>query len=112
VVLEAEGGIAFSKGSLRLSSAAERKLEAISIVLHRFEKPYIDIVGHTSVDENPSLSDRRADIVAESLVTEGEINPDRIRVVHGVGSREPLRDDNIEAGRAINRCVEIHLPLH
>jgi len=69
------------------------------------------IVGHTdstgdAAINNP-LSVARANSVRDYLAARG-VDPHRIRT-EGHGEREPIADNNTEAGRAANRRVEIYL---
>ncbi|TFH42122.1 MAG: OmpA family protein, partial [Chrysiogenales bacterium] len=68
------------------------------------------VTGHTARvgDEagSQSLSERRAQAVADFLISSG--GADRKRVVtRGKGSREPVAENETEAGRKRNRRVEL-----
>ncbi|TPW02941.1 MAG: oprF, partial [Alphaproteobacteria bacterium] len=56
---------------------------------------------------NQSLSQRRADAVAQSLIANG-VQPVRVVAV-GFGEARPIADNNTVAGRQANRRVEIKL---
>ena len=71
----------------------------------------VEIQGHTDergdAGYNRSLSERRADAVAEFLVMEGI---DRLRVItRGYGDSVPLQDADNEDAWAQNRRVEFHI---
>ena len=71
----------------------------------------LTIVGHTdstgSDRVNNPLSVERAQSVRDYLSARG-VSPQRVEVA-GRGEREPIADNNTEAGRAKNRRVEIYL---
>jgi OOP family OmpA-OmpF porin len=67
------------------------------------------IIGHTdsvgSAEYNMGLSKRRAQAVADYLVSTG-VERDKLRVV-GRGKNDPIASNDTEAGRAENRRVEV-----
>ena len=69
------------------------------------------MVGHTdstgSEEGNERLSVSRADSVRNHLVARG-VSTTAI-TTDGRGSREPVADNNSDAGRAQNRRVEIYV---
>ncbi|MGH8462808.1 MAG: OmpA family protein, partial [Pseudomonas sp.] len=71
----------------------------------------IKIMGHTDSqgadDYNQALSERRASSVAEYLISQG-LAPSKV-TSQGRGEREPVADNDTEAGRAQNRRVDLHL---
>ncbi len=75
---------------------------------------YIRIEGHTDnviisnelYHSNWQLSSIRASNVAEFLVSDGNINPNRVSAV-GYGEYRPLQSNDSEDGRAQNRRVDI-----
>jgi outer membrane protein OmpA-like peptidoglycan-associated protein len=73
----------------------------------------LEIFGHTdnvgNAQTNLSLSQQRADAVADYLVRRG-IPKERI-FARGFGERYPLASNNTPEGRMENRRVEIHLFL-
>ena len=89
-------------------------LNALSRTLNQFPATYVDVVGHTdaigSDAYNQSLSERRADAVADYLVYR-HAEPDRIYVA-GQGESEPIASNASISGRAANRRVEIVLTPH
>lgn len=68
------------------------------------------VVGHTdtagSLDHNMDLAERRAAAVVQALVVEHGIAADRLSP-HGVGPLAPVASNETEAGRALNRRVEL-----
>ncbi|MEZ5458104.1 MAG: OmpA family protein [Steroidobacteraceae bacterium] len=69
----------------------------------------ITIVGHTSaegsVEYNRELSQRRAAAVVDALVARG-FTRERLDA-RGAGETQPIADNLSEAGRALNRRVEV-----
>ena len=67
------------------------------------------IIGHTdsvgSADYNLGLSKRRAQAVADYLVSTG-VEPEKLRVT-GRGKNDPIASNDTDAGRAQNRRVEV-----
>ncbi len=68
------------------------------------------VVGHTDneggFDYNIDLSRRRAESVTATLIREYEINADRL-TPWGVGYTAPVATNTTDAGRALNRRVEL-----
>jgi len=65
---------------------------------------YTDNVG--KADKNRLLTEKRAQKVKDYLVDFHNIAADRI-AVKGMGSTQPVADNNTAAGRSLNRRVEI-----
>lgn len=72
---------------------------------------HVDVIGHTdstgSDAVNRPLSIERADAVRDYLVQRG-VGAQRI-AIDGAGASQPLSSNATEAGRAVNRRVEIFL---
>jgi outer membrane protein OmpA-like peptidoglycan-associated protein len=70
------------------------------------------VVGHTdnigSEAYNLQLSERRAQAVRQSLIKSDAPRTDRL-LVSGVGPNQPLYDNDLPEGRALNRTVTISL---
>lgn len=68
------------------------------------------VVGHTdiagSLEHNMDLAERRAAAVVETLVAAYGISADRLSP-RGVGPLAPVASNDTEAGRALNRRVEL-----
>jgi len=88
---------------------AAQNLRSLAASLAKYPNTDLLIVGHTDAvgtsDYNQALSERRATAAAKYLVSTG-VNPDRLQAV-GRGETEPLVANDTEAGRQINRRVEI-----
>lgn len=103
-------GINFPFDSAELLSQNEPVLDALAVALRDDPASTIRIEGHTSSegeeDYNLALSDRRARAVAAALAVRG-VAPERLDPL-GIGEVRPIATNDDEAGRAMNRRVEIH----
>jgi outer membrane protein OmpA-like peptidoglycan-associated protein len=83
----------------------------VAQTLREYESTTVDVAGHadsTGTDEyNMALSQRRADSVAQALISNG-VQPMRVVAV-GFGESRPIADNATTDGRARNRRVEIKL---
>jgi len=93
-----------------LHASGKTILDQVGNYLKKFSPPKITVRGHTdSVGKpniNQALSEKRAEKVREFLVVYQDIPPARI-IAEGVGSSQPVATNSTEAGRALNRRVEI-----
>jgi outer membrane protein OmpA-like peptidoglycan-associated protein len=93
-----------------LNASGKTILDQLGNYLKKFSPPKITVRGHTdSVGKpnvNQALSEKRAQKVREFLVVYEDVPPARI-VAEGVSSSQPVATDSTEAGRALNRRVEI-----
>jgi outer membrane protein OmpA-like peptidoglycan-associated protein len=109
IVITLSGAVLFRSGSADLLPIAREKLDQVAQTLNDHERRTILVEGHTdsrgSTRTNERLSQQRADIVREHLVSRG-VAAARIRAV-GLGSGRPIADNNSAEGRANNRRVEI-----
>jgi len=93
-----------------LHDSGKTLLDQVGNYLKKFSPSRITVRGHTdSVGKpniNQAISDKRAQKVREFLVVYEDIPPARI-VAEGVGPSKPVATNSTEAGRALNRRVEI-----
>jgi outer membrane protein OmpA-like peptidoglycan-associated protein len=86
-------------------------LEDIALVLREYHQTQINIYGHTDAtggaEYNQVLSERRAQAVADFLVSNG-ISTQRI-ASFGYGEQYPIANNDSAAGREQNRRVELEL---
>jgi outer membrane protein OmpA-like peptidoglycan-associated protein len=84
-------------------------LDKISSVLNQYGKTTVSVIGHTdsvgSDAYNQALSERRAQSVLDYFASR-KVNPIRLEA-YGRGESEPRADNRTEAGRALNRRVEL-----
>jgi outer membrane protein OmpA-like peptidoglycan-associated protein len=109
ITLNMPGNVTFATNSSDLSPAFFDVLTSVSKVLKEFDKTVVEVAGHTdntgSDSYNQSLSERRANSVAQFLQTQGVINQ-RLIIV-GMGESRPVADNATSEGRQANRRVEI-----
>ena len=102
-------GVNFEFDSAKLTADSIAKLEHAVATLKRNADDKIEIAGHTDSqgnDEyNMGLSERRAQAVADYLISHGA-NASNL-TVKGYGETQPVADNGSEAGRAANRRVEL-----
>lgn len=111
LVLDMPSEVTFAVDSSTISPEFRATLDKVATTLNQYEKTYIDVLGHTdstgSDAYNQALSERRANSVAGYLTGRG-VNQARI-ATKGYGESQPKASNLDEAGRAINRRVEIRL---
>jgi len=101
--------VSFDFGSAQVTPAFSRTLDKVADILQRYNRSGVTIVGHTddvgSAAYNQRLSEQRADAVAYYLEDRGV---DRRRIMtEGRGEAEPRASNASEAGRQLNRRVEM-----
>ncbi|EAY29546.1 OmpA family protein [Microscilla marina] len=100
----------FNKATFRPFSKVE--LDKLVKLLKQYPAIVILITGHTdnigTDTKNFDLSQRRAQTVANYLLTKGGVDPDRIRT-EGMGETQPVMSNNTNTGRALNRRVEFRV---
>jgi len=107
-------GIQFDFDSADIKSESEQVLSELYKGLSETPSSSIVIEGHTSNEGsepyNQQLSERRAKSVVEDLITRGL---DRGRVTAaGRGESEAIASNENEAGRTLNRRVEVNCASH
>jgi outer membrane protein OmpA-like peptidoglycan-associated protein len=89
-------------------------LENMGSFLKAYPQYRIVVRGHTDsigkTEVNQILSEKRAQKVREYLVAYQDIQPTRV-TAEGVGPSQPVATNATEAGRALNRRVEIAVQL-
>ncbi|MDV7213436.1 OmpA family protein [Azotobacter beijerinckii] len=105
------GNITFATGSADVASNFYTPLNDLATSFKQYDQNSIEIVGHTdstgAYQNNLSLSQRRAQSVANYLVSQG-VNGARVST-RGVGPDSPVASNATESGRSQNRRVEINL---
>lgn len=111
VVTIATDDVLFASGSPELSATGRRVIRALAPVLARFDNEIL-VEGHTDtvpLDDagytNWNLSSDRALSVLEMLMSE-DVNPRRLSAT-GYGEYRPIGDNATDAGRTLNRRVEL-----
>lgn len=111
LLLRMPSGITFGFDSSAVQPQFRPTLDDVASVLAQYPKTYIDIYGHTDSDGadayNQTLSERRAQSVADYLTTHG-VQSARI-ATRGFGETQPIASNATEEGKAANRRVEIKI---
>jgi len=111
IILNMSSNISFSTGSADLNANIFPVLDSVSKVIRKYDKTLVEAAGHTdsvgSAESNQSLSERRANTVAQYLISRG-VARDRAIII-GAGENMPMADNSSAEGRALNRRVELSL---
>ncbi|WP_066700523.1 OmpA family protein [Sphingobium amiense] len=111
LLLRMPSGITFAYDRADVQPQFQPTLNDVASVLAQYPKTYIDVYGHTDSDGtdayNQTLSERRAQAVADYLVRQG-VQSARI-ATRGFGESQPIASNATEEGKAANRRVEIKI---
>lgn len=111
ITLNMPGNITFDTASDAIQADFYDVLDSVALVLNKYPKTTVDVVGHTdSVGEasyNQMLSEQRAGAVAKYLAGQ-KVLATRL-LVQGRGENQPVASNNTEAGRKQNRRVEVNI---
>lgn len=111
LLLRMPSGITFAFNRSDVQPQFQPTLNDVASVLSQYPKTYIDVYGHTDSDGsdayNQTLSERRAQAVADYLVRQG-VQSARI-ATRGFGETQPIASNATEEGKAANRRVEIKI---
>ncbi|NLG61228.1 MAG: OmpA family protein [Candidatus Cloacimonetes bacterium] len=109
VLVTFDSGLLFDFDSDVIKGAAADNLRTLANSLKKYPESELLIVGHTDSQGgdayNMGLSERRAASARNYLINLG-VDPSRIRTT-GRGEAEPVASNESEAGRALNRRVEV-----
>ncbi|EGL56143.1 MULTISPECIES: OmpA family protein [Methylophaga] len=101
--------VSFDFDSASLKSAFTPTLNKVSDILQRYPNTIIHVVGYTdsvgSESYNMKLSERRAQSVVDYLSSRG-VSSSRLYAI-GKGESDPRATNDTEAGRQLNRRVEL-----
>ncbi|MBN1142367.1 MAG: OmpA family protein [Deltaproteobacteria bacterium] len=99
----------FDFDSANLKAGGYTELQRVATVLNQYPQTTIQIAGHTdsvgSEVYNQQLSERRA-MAAKNALAGFNVNPARMTTI-GYGESQPVADNKTEAGRQLNRRVQI-----
>lgn len=111
IILNMPSNITFPVNSYAINGEFFNALNSVDLVLKEYDKTLVEIMGHTdsSGDQayNQILSERRARSVAQYFESR-QVNPVRL-ATYGHGEDYPIASNNSDAGRKLNRRVEIVL---
>ncbi len=106
------GAGTFEFDSYDLTSSAKERLDNFIAFLNEYPQSVVQITGYTDSSGpaayNQKLSERRAQSVADYMVSRG-IDAGRL-TVSGMGEENPIADNSTSEGRALNRRVEVLVP--
>lgn len=99
----------FATNSTTVSAVSQNELLIVANSLNKYPNTTVNVIGHTDnvgdASFNQGLSERRAQSVSGILIN-GGVAPSRIRAI-GAGETQPIASNLNEAGRQMNRRVEI-----
>lgn len=111
LILNMPSDITFNSGSSALKTQFSSTLQSVALVLKKYNKTSISIIGHTDSDgstsSNQSLSVKRAQSVASDLNSRG-LSGSRI-ITQGAGESRPVASNATSSGKAANRRVELRI---
>jgi outer membrane protein OmpA-like peptidoglycan-associated protein len=111
IILDMPSNITFATDQSDIKPAFYDVLNSVAIVLREFNQTLVDVNGHTDSDGsdeyNDDLSSRRANSVAEYLVSQ-QLDSQRFSV-QGFGESQPIASNASASGKAQNRRVEIQI---
>jgi OOP family OmpA-OmpF porin len=103
-------GIYFDSGKAIVKQESEPSLQQIAKLMKENPKLILFVVGHTDnvgkISLNLQLSQERATAVVKALTTKYGVDPARLSA-YGVGPLAPVASNKDEAGRELNRRVEL-----
>ena len=107
-----DSSVLFATGKADLSTEAKNSLVQFAKVLNENKDCDIAIIGHTDITGsdaiNQPLSVSRANSVNSYLRSCG-VSASQIKRIEGQGSSNPVADNSTEAGRKLNRRVEVYM---
>ena len=111
ITLNMPSDVTFDVDRSDIKPQFQSTLASVAQTLREYPSTTVDVAGHadsTGPDAyNQSLSQRRADSVAQALISNG-VQPVRVVAV-GFGESRPIADNATVSGRQANRRVEIKL---
>ncbi|MDP5030785.1 MAG: OmpA family protein [Paraglaciecola sp.] len=103
------GNITFETGKANISSSFYPVLNDVALVINKYEKTTLQVVGHTdnvgSDSQNQLLSEYRASAV-KGYLTEHGVDNRRVSTL-GMGEYQPAASNDTDSGRQKNRRVEL-----
>lgn len=107
--IDVSSEVSFDFGKADLKPAFIPTLDKVSGLIRKYDRTVVHVIGHTdsvgSDAYNQRLSEQRAERVAQYFAGSGI--PWQRLSTEGRGEREPRASNDTEAGRQLNRRVEI-----
>ena len=111
IKLNLPDGVTFDFGKAELKPQFYPALNNVASTLREYNQTIVEVSGHTdsigSEAVNQRLSEQRAASVGNYLIGQG-LQRERFEIV-GMGKRYPGASNDTDAGRALNRRVEIRV---
>jgi len=105
------GNVTFNTNEYTIRQDFYPVLDSVGQILYKYKDTRLRVIGHTdstgSADYNYNLSNRRATSVANHLAA-GGLDQNRL-ITQGMGPDQPIASNNTEAGKAMNRRVELQI---
>jgi outer membrane protein OmpA-like peptidoglycan-associated protein len=109
--LTVDSEVSFDFDRYAIKSAFRPSLQKLAGVINKYDRTVVHVIGHTDstgpANYNQRLSERRAESVANYLADRG-VSRSRLHT-EGRGEYEPRDSNATEAGRQLNRRVEIFI---
>lgn len=109
--LTLDSEVSFDFNKYEIKPAFHDSLDKLAAVINKYDRTVVHVVGHTdsvgSDSYNQRLSEKRAESVVSYLLRKG-VRYDRLHA-SGKGESEPRATNDTEAGRQLNRRVEIFI---
>jgi OOP family OmpA-OmpF porin len=109
---EQYGSGTFEFNSAKLTDSVSERLDNFVEFLEKYPQAQVQITGYTDSSGpaayNQTLSERRAQSVADYLIAKG-IDSERL-MVKGMGEENPVADNSTAEGREQNRRIEVVVP--
>lgn len=111
IEVSVKNDILFDFNSYAMRPDARRTINEMAEVFQKYQDTTITVEGHAdavgSDDYNQTLSEQRADSVADYIISQGV---GRSRVIsRGYGETQPVATNDTPEGRQLNRRVEIQI---
>ena len=111
IKLNLPDGVTFDFNKTELKPQFYPALNNVAATLREYNQTMVEVSGHTdnvgSEAVNQRISEQRAQNVAGYLIGQG-LQRERFEIV-GMGKRYPVASNDTDAGRALNRRVEIRV---
>lgn len=109
-----ELSVQFPLDSAVIDDSYDREIRQVADFMEENPETVAEIAGHTdsqgAADYNRDLSQRRAEAVANRLISVHGVSEDRVYAT-GYGESEPVASNDTAAGRADNRRVEARIQV-
>jgi outer membrane protein OmpA-like peptidoglycan-associated protein len=111
LAISLKGDLTFDTNSATVRPGLYSEIDRIANVLYQYQQTVVRIEGHTdnrgSEEYNLNLSQRRADAV-KNLLSQRGLAANRVETM-AFGESRPIATNDTEAGRQMNRRVEIKI---